>query len=665
MLEHLNEHQREAVTSTEGPLLVLAGAGTGKTRVITYRIAYLLKSGVPAEHILAVTFTNKAAREMRERVLGLLRRKTLRGGPTICTFHRLGVIILRHEAAHAGRRRDFTIYDRSDSVGILRELLGEVVSDGAAPDPELLQGTVSAHKTRRCEGEPDGFFERIVELYEEALRARNAFDLDDLIVWPVKLLRSTPRRAPYHDRYRYILVDEYQDTSHIQYEMLRRLVGPQRNVCVVGDDDQSIYAFRGAQREKILSFRRDFPGARIVKLEQNYRSTNTILAAAHGVIARSASRHEKKLYSRLGHGTPVRCLAFDDQTAEAEGIVDEINDRHIMHGEPLANTAILFRAVHQARPFEERLRLRAIDYTLSGGRSWYDRKEVKDVLAYLRLIGNRRDDGAFLRVVNFPRRGVGAKSLAALTSHARARKIGLSEVIAGVRDVPGLTSAAVRALEELARQLADARHRAETGNVRDAAWQLIQRVRYREAARAIYPDPNTAELRVRAVDVLLASLSAFLRDNPKDGLIDFIERLTLDVEVEVDQDTEARTSGLHLMTIHSAKGLEFENVYLPGFEEGILPHEKSLAEGDQGVEEERRLLYVAMTRAKKALTVTYCGVRNRRQEAVDVTRSRFYADIPQELVSEEEPADLNEPLSQEDGMAYFRRLRELRKQGHQ
>jgi superfamily I DNA/RNA helicase len=658
MANTLNRAQREAVLTTEGPLLVLAGAGTGKTRVITYRIVQLLNNGVPPEAILAVTFTNKAAREMRERVAGLLRRATLRGGPTVCTFHRFGVTVLREHAGRAERRRSFSIYDRTDAVGLLREILRDLASDREAPDPELLHQQVSAHKTRREGGEASALFDRVVTRYEEALRAQNAFDLDDLIVWPVRLLRDKRLRAAYHARYRYVLVDEYQDTSQIQYELLRRIVGPGRNVCVVGDDDQSIYRFRGALREKILSFRRDFPGAKVIALEQNYRSTNRILAAAHGVIARSARRHDKKLFSRLGDGEPVRCVAYEDQTAEAEGTVDEIYDRHAAHGEPLEQAAILFRSVFQARPFEERLRFRGIDYTLSGGRSWYDRKEVKDVLAYLRLVVNARDDGAFLRIVNVPRRGVGPKTVAAVARCARERSAGLSEVIEGGFDSPGLAGAARDALAELASHLAEARRIAAEGRPGEAAWQLIRQVRYREAARALYGDPNTAELRVRAVDILLHSLNAFLKTNPHDGLAAFIERLTL--EVEVDQDQDERRRGLNLMTIHSAKGLEFDTVYIPGFEEGILPHEKSIAEGDEGVEEERRLLYVAMTRARRRLAVSYCLARRRRQETVEVARSRFFHDIPAGLLNEEDPRDLNTPLSPEEGLAYFRRLREVR-----
>ena len=642
--------------------MVLAGAGTGKTRVIAYRIAYLLSKGVAPENILAVTFTNKAAREMLKRVLDLLGVKRLRDGPTVVTFHRLGVLLLREEAERAGRRRNFTIYDRGDSASVVRELLAELSSTQEKPEVEAALDAISAAKTGFVQRLEDPFFERLFDLYEEALLGRNAFDLDDLIRWPVKLLQDRGLRRRWHERFRYVLVDEYQDTNGMQYEFLRHLVGPKRNVCVVGDDDQSIYRFRGAQREKILSFRRDFPGASVVALQQNYRSTNSILQAANAVIARSARRHPKKLYSNLGAGRPVRLITYEDQIAEAEGIVEEIKERHIVDNVPFEHTAVLLRSIHQARPFEERLRIRRVPYTLVGGSSWFDRKEVRDLLAYLRLLVNPRDEDAFLRVVNVPRRGVGPATVARIIKHARSRGASLAEVLENREKISGVQASVQNRLWSFGDVLRESRALAEAGRNVEAARRLIDGVGYREEIQRLYPDPQEAALRMQTVDDLLAALQRFSRSGVKRDLCSFIEDLTL--EITTDRDSETKIRGVALMTIHSAKGLEFEIVYVAGVEEGILPHEKSIAEGDEAIEEERRLLYVAMTRAKRSLTLTLCEKRARRGASCECTPSRFLADIPPRYLSVEEPEDFSAPLSPEERARYIASLRARKKNQH-
>ncbi len=657
--EDLNDAQREAVAATEGPVLVLAGAGTGKTRVITYRVARLLDNGVPPAHVLAVTFTNKAAREMLQRVRALLGRRKLAGGPTVCTFHRLGLTVLREHAECAGRRRAFSIYDQSDCTGVIRDLLSELVAPDGPADPEALQRAVSAHKNAGG-GEPeDAFFARLLECYERDLAARNAFDLDDLIRWPVRLLADKALGRAYHERYRYILVDEYQDTNQMQYELLRLLVGPERHICVVGDDDQSIYRFRGACRDKILNFKRDFPGAKVVKLEENYRSTNAILKAANAVIAQSAKRHAKRLFSRLGEGDRIRCLTYADAAAEAEGIVDEIRERHALGALKLKDAAILLRSIHQARAFEERLRFRDLPYTLSGGKSWFDRKEVRDTIAYLRLLVNRKDDAAFLRVANFPRRGIGEKALGALVRAARERGQGLSEVIENLAEVAGIAAGAKAGLGELAGHLAAARRTLAAGRVFEGAWHCIGAIKYREAAIALYPDRATGELRAKAVDAVLFALKDLVRKDPRADLAEFLRRMSLDNDA--DRDEEERREGINLMTLHSAKGLEFDTVYIPGLEEGILPHEKSIAEGDdEAIEEERRLLYVGMTRARRSLAFSFCDSRTRWGDAADAERSRFFADIPPDLLAVGDPMELDRTLAPDEGLEYFRKLRTAR-----
>lgn len=655
--EDLNDAQREAVAATEGPVLVLAGAGTGKTRVITHRVARLIGNGAAPADVLAVTFTNKAAREMLQRVRAMLGGKKPAGGPTVCTFHRLGLTILREHAERAGRRPGFSIYDQSDSTGVIRDLLAELVAPDGPADPEALQRAVSAHKNAGSAAEPeDAFFARLLERYERDLAARNAFDLDDLIRWPVRLLADKALRRAYHERYRYLLVDEYQDTNQMQYELLRLLVGPARHICVVGDDDQSIYRFRGACRDKILNFKRDFPGAKVVKLEENYRSTNAILRAANAVIAQSAKRHAKRLFSRLGDGAKIRCLEYADAAAEAEGIVDELRERRALGALKLSDAAVLLRSIHQARTFEERLRFRDLPYTLSGGKSWFDRKEVRDTVAYLRLLVNRRDDAAFLRIANFPRRGIGEKALGALVRAARERGQGLSEVIESLADVPGIAAGAKAALAELAGHLAAARRALAAGRVFEGAWQCIGAIKYREAAIALYPDRATGELRAKAVDAVLFALKDFVRKEPRGDMAEFLRRMSLDNDAE--RGEEERREGLNLMTLHSAKGLEFDTVYIPGLEEGILPHEKSIAEDDdEAIEEERRLLYVGMTRARRSLTFSFCASRTRWGDAADAERSRFFADIPPDLLAVGDPMELDRTLAPAEGLEYFRKLR--------
>ncbi len=664
LLSTLNRAQREAVTTTEGPVLVLAGAGTGKTRVITSRIAHLIQKGVDPRKILAVTFTNKAAREMQERVTAITGTRKTRKKPHISTFHKLGLTILQKETAHTNRTNPFTICDQADAVGILREILHEIVLPEGTPDPELYQQMISAHKSRFIRQDADdSLFSTVFSRYETMLAARNAYDLDDLIGKPIQLLGQESIRKKYHKRFQYILVDEYQDTNQIQYDLLQLLVGPKKNLCVVGDDDQSIYRFRGAQREKILRFRRDYPKARAVKLEENYRSTNRILNAANSIIQRSAKRHKKKLFSRLGDGEKIRFFEFEDNYAEADAIVDEIKDHALFRKRDPNSTAILLRSIFQARVFEEKLRLRDVPYTLVGGRSWYDRKEIKDALAYLKLLVNEKDEGAFRRIVNFPRRGVGPKNLEALIATSKQKKVNLSLIIEHAEEIEGLTGQAARSLAMFSSHLNAAQQTLRHGKTSSAAWQLLESVKIRNAIKDSYKDAETGEMRARSIDALLASLSHHLKENPGEGIADYISRFAL--ESQLDKEKEKTGNGATLITVHSAKGLEFDNVYIPGFEEGILPHEKSIEEGDEAIEEERRLVYVGMTRAKKHLTLSFCTSRRKYQEDKAMQRSRFFSEIPEELLTEEDPHQYDRPLSQEEGRQYLSKLLQERREKQQ
>ncbi|MBI4605782.1 MAG: UvrD-helicase domain-containing protein [Planctomycetes bacterium] len=654
-LSALNPAQREAVTCTEGPLLVLAGAGTGKTRVITYRIANLLRRGVAPASVLAVTFTNKAAREMRERVAALVGSRPL--GMTISTFHSLGVRILRAEAERAGYRHGFNICDENDQVSLLRTVLREIRGAVAGLDPRAVLAAISRAKNRFdlpadvLEAASDDWEHLVAagyERYQTSLRDMNCVDFDDLILLPVLCLRkdeATSRR--YRTRFRHILVDEYQDTNGAQYQFLRCLVGPERNICVVGDDDQSIYGFRGAEVDKILGFERDFPGARIVKLEENYRSTASILDLANAVIAGNPSRHHKVLRSTLGRGEKVRCVAVPDEHAEVEYVLRDVTRLLDSSRVSPRSIAILLRAAAQARPFEEKLRLRRIPYTLIGGQSYFDRKEVRDVLAYWKVAANPTEDISFLRIINVPKRGIGSTAIRKLDDLAREAKVPLLEAVGlaagGAGDFPPALRAAAGHIRDLFER---ARERLAAGKPARMARALIDEACYREAVDLLYPDPLTRDGRWRTVEDLVASVERWAEENRGGDLVEFLEALALDEMPREDREdgkaNDAERRGVLLMTLHSAKGLEFPHVFLVGVEEGTLPHKKAAEDGDAAIEEERRLLYVGITRARESLTITHAAARTLYGEARPRQLSRFVQEVArQDLLLEEafRPAD--------------------------
>jgi ATP-dependent DNA helicase Rep/DNA helicase-2/ATP-dependent DNA helicase PcrA len=627
----LNRAQAEAVSATEGPVLVLAGAGTGKTRVITYRIARLLEKGVPPDSILAVTFTNKAAREMRERVGEILGRRPK--GLTLSTFHALGARILRAEAGEIGYRSDFSIYDASDQLSVVRSVLGEIRPAALMGPPSVL-AAISRAKNRFASPEDlagtaaddeEHLVAAAYARYQAALRSMSCVDFDDLIYLPVGLLESRPDIAGrYRVRFRYILVDEYQDTNGAQYRFLRSIVGPSRNLCVVGDDDQSIYAFRGADVAKILGFERDFPGARVVKLEENYRSTGSILDLANAVIAASPRRHEKRLRSKLGPGDPVRWVVAPDQDREVDFIVGEVKELIRSHAASPGSIAILIRAVHQARPFEEKLRLRGVPYTLVGGQSYFDRKEIRDVLAYWMAAANPLDEMSLLRIINVPARGFGPAAIEKLRELARSRRTALGDALeAASSPESGLPEPARRAAGRLAALFAEARERLRSRDFAGFARGVLEDAGYEDAVKALYPDPLEARSRWKAVEELLASVAAWQAEHPGRAFADFLEAVALDDDTR--RDDERKPRGLLLMTLHGAKGLEFPHVFLAGVEEDILPHRRAIEEGDHAIEEERRLFYVGITRARRTLTLTQAFSRRTHGKEHLTLPSRFLA----------------------------------------
>jgi len=631
-LEQLNPAQREAVTTTEGPLLVLAGAGTGKTRVITERIAHLMSRRVPARAILAVTFTNKAAQEMRERVgraVGSKRAKDL----TVGTFHAFCARLLRERGAAIGVPKDFAICDASDQMAAVKGVLRELHVPEASLSPASLQARISLHKNRLAaaaqvlEGAADDDEEllgRAWQRYEEHLRRSRRLDFDDLLVRAVELVGVPEVRTALGERFRYVLVDEFQDTNAPQYEVVRAIAKEHRNLCVVGDDDQSIYGWRGADVSKILGFARDFPGAKVVRLETNYRSTQAILDAANKLIVHNPKRHEKVLRSAQGEGERVRAYRLEDETAEADYIVLEMQELVRRTSAQWRDFAILFRTQTQPRAFEVQLRARGVPYVLVGGMSFFDRKEVRDVLAYLKLLANPGDESSFLRILNCPPRGIGKGSIERALAAATERGVSVVDVFARPQEVAGLSSSAVAGVDGLRGVLASLGAKDPGKALVRRIEELLEAVGYRGEIDRCYPDPKQREDRWAAVLEVLDFAQNFVARTAQPTLAGFLEELALTAD-DRRSEGESTRDAVTLMTLHSAKGLEFPRVYLVGFEEGLLPHARSVH--DDVVEEERRLAYVGITRARRVLTITYCERRARHGRAAPCHPSRFLFEI--------------------------------------
>jgi len=634
LLEGLNPPQREAVTHGEGPLLVLAGAGSGKTRVLTHRIAYLIHSGKarPGE-ILAITFTNKAAQEMRERVELLLGHSTR--AMWVMTFHSACARILRAEAPRLGYTRNFTIYDQADARRLTKRCLDEVGADTKRFTPAAVHHQISAAKNQLKDAaayrqQVGSFFEQTVadvyELYERDLHRMNAMDFDDLLCRVVNVLELFPEvRARYQATFRWVLVDEYQDTNHAQYRLLQLIAGEHGNLMVVGDDAQSIYGFRGADIRNLLDFNDDFPDARTVKLEQNYRSTQTILSAANGLIRHNREQLLKELWTEVGEGDPVVIRELDDEHAEARYVVGEI-ERLIDEGVSRSEIAILYRTNAQSRVLEDTLVRREIGYQVIGGTKFYERAEVKDAIAYLTVLGNGQDVVSFTRIVNSPKRGIGQTSLSRVIAHADTMDIPVWDAAADAAGVPGLGAAAIRALDRFMDTMGTLRARAQEGvPVGDLLEALLHEVGYLDALEA----ERTIEAQGRTEN--LQELVEVAREYDATAEEPSLEAFLQQISLVADADTRRDDEGLvTLMTLHNAKGLEYPIVFIIGCEEGIFPHSRSVDEGS--LEEERRLAYVGITRAMRALTLTHARRRAVFGAASFGMPSRFLAEIPPDLV---------------------------------
>lgn len=663
-LSVLNEAQHRAVVAGDGPLLVLAGAGSGKTRVITYRMAHLIKNGMSGDRIVGITFTNKAAKEMKERLLRMY--PDLDPVPWLSTFHSLGFRILRIEHETLGYRANFPIYDASDSRGILTEEMRSIVGVGEAEkNLEQAAREISRWKARFVspvdaleEADDDVTYirARVYTRYQERLQSLNAVDFDDLIYLPVRLIREHDEvRERWTNRFDCVLVDEYQDSNTAQYHFSRLLAGEAENLTVVGDDDQSIYAFRGAEVEKILSFKKDFPRADVITLEANYRSVRSILEAANAVISNNNKRHPKSMISMREEGRPIHYLSFENEALEAEDVVARIRNAKI-RGIPYSDQAILLRSSIQARPFEEKLRFFQIPYTVIGGRSFFDRREVRDVLAYLKLLVTPHDDIAALRILNTPKRGWGTGSREKLDTFARGNRVSIVDSLKRLDEIPGISSTARQGADNLVDAMESATDRVELDGI-GALRGLLEEVGYDQAMREMSSDAHDYEARNRSVEFVLEIVGRHQERKGPGKLHEFLNGLTLDSRK--DDGTGEEEDTLSMITFHGSKGLEFKRVTLVGIDDDLIPHKKSVQEGgEMAIDEERRLFYVAMTRAMDELLMTRSVSRRRFGKEVDTLESRFVTEIPEELVVRKDVARQDdEPVSEEQYQDFMAQLR--------
>ena len=653
----LNPQQLEAAQTMEGPLLILAGAGCGKTRVIAYRIACMLGRGIPQSSILAVTFTNKAAREMAQRVRTLCRKKL--PSLTASTFHAFGVKVLRDCGELLGYKDSFSIYDQADQQALIKEVGRELGISRDSLDPFRLAQFFSALKSGRAAWtEENSSFRPLFDEYQHHLRLFNAVDFEDLILLPLQIFETQPQVLEgYSKRYRYFLVDEFQDTSAQQYQLVRLLAEESRNLCVVGDDDQSIYSWRGANFENILWFERDFPERKEVKLEQNYRSTGRILQAANSLIACNRNRKEKRLWTGLEEGERIQLFLPEDEGEEADLIAETIHSLSLKQRLPLARIGVLVRTNSLTRAIEEAFRKQALPYRVSGGMSFYQRQEVKDIVGYLRVLANPDDDVSLLRILNTPRRGLGRKVLEQVVETSSRLSCSLYSGMAALRQAADsvLSSKQHPALEEFLALIEGYRRRMLSGKKMAASLRsLIEEIDYWSYLVQEHQRQEIARWRYDNVEGLIDSLAAYEEDadNLELSLFGYLNRISL-LAREDGQEQEPEDK-VNLMTIHAAKGLEFEAVFVAGAEVNLIPHARSISEGDSNLEEERRLFYVAITRAKKRLFLSAARRRRKRGEVQETAPSPFIAEIPAELLEVHRP---EEAVAREEALRLLERLK--------
>jgi len=667
----LNPQQRQAAETIKGPILILAGAGTGKTRVITFRIAHMVEKGIAPGNILAVTFTNKAAREMKERVSKLLPRpprseeeKPQR--PTICTFHSLCVRILREHIEKLGYKRNFVIYDESEQLGAVKKIMSQISAKGEKTDPAAILAMLSKYKNggagANAFADPSvaALAEHVRKKYESALRACNAVDFDDLILLTLRLFQEHPEALEScRSKYRYVMVDEYQDTNASQFQLVHLLTKDHRNFCVVGDDDQSIYGWRGAEISNLLDMEKHYPEVKVIKLEQNYRSTTTILQAANGVIKNNLRRRGKQLWSQKGLGKKILLHAFQDDEEEARTLVEQIEYARMTERSPWSEHAILFRTNQQSRAIETALRKAGVRYHLIGGQSYFDRREIKDFLAYIKMFINPNDDVSLLRIANVPTRGLSDVTMERLLSASQERQCSVYSAMCNPMVTTSLQPRTRQAVEAFVELIRKTREPVESGQPLSLAmWAegFLTQTGYIEDLRRSEKEPEAGENRVRNLKDLAATLDdgQAVSQEPSRRLDTFLEELTLDSDRE--QDKEPQGDVVTLITMHSCKGLEFPHVYIVGLEQGLLPHSRSKAEGT--LDEERRLFYVAITRAMKTLTISHCGGRRKYGQLLPCHPSSFLKELPEDLV-EHADEKAKQPVTVDSGKSKFDALRAM------
>lgn len=672
-MNKLNPRQQEAVKYISSPLLVLAGAGSGKTSVITQKISYLINEcGYPAHRIAAVTFTNKAAREMKERVSRLAQKGSggnkIRG-LTISTFHHLGLTIIRKEHKKLGFKSGFSIFDSQDSMGLLKSLM-QKEADLTDDQLKRVQSTVSNWKNQLILPEQanhsagdaeEAFAARVYTQYQRHLTAFNAVDFDDLILLPVTLFqRDREVLERWQNRIHYLLVDEYQDTNIGQYLLVKLLLGNRPGLTVVGDDDQSIYSWRGARPENMVQLEKDYPNLKLIKLEQNYRSNNNILNAANTLIANNPHIYEKKLWSQLGFGDPIRVIVTPNQDAEVERIATEILSQCINQRLHFKDFAVLYRGNHQAKALEIQLQAHQIPYQITGGTSFFSRTEIKDVMAYLRLLVNPQDDNAFLRAINTPRRKIGPSILEGLANYATDRGISLLAASGEIGLGQFLAANKIERLQKFSLWLTEISEKSQRGDSIAAIREMISDMDYEGWLHQNSNSQIAAERAIANVEILIDSLQKSLtRAEEEDGDVDIetaINKLILRDMLE-RQEEEDINNQVQLMTLHAAKGLEFPYVFVMGMEEELLPHRNSIENGD--IEEERRLAYVGITRAQNGLIFTLAKKRKQFGETVSTTSSRFLDELPQEQLVWEGRGDSTPEQKHEKGSAALAGLKDL------
>jgi DNA helicase II / ATP-dependent DNA helicase PcrA len=667
-LSTLNPQQRQAVETIRGPVLILAGAGTGKTRVITFRIAHMVERGVSPGHILGVTFTNKAAKEMQERVTKLLPKPPKVEGkkperPTICTFHSLCVRILRQHIEKLGYKRNFVIYDETEQLAAVKKILSAISFQGEKVDPGAVLSMMSKFKNGglRATAFEDvnvrALAQHVMRRYESALHACNAVDFDDLILLTLRLFKEHPEAlAACREHYQYVMVDEYQDTNGSQFELVHSLTKEHRNFCVVGDDDQSIYGWRGAEIKNLLNLEQHFPEVKVVKLEQNYRSTSTILSAANAIIKNNAMRRGKSLWSAKGMGSKIQLQTYETDEVEAREVVAQIQVKRMAQQIPWKDCAILFRTNLQSRPLETALRSVGVRYHLIGGQSFFDRREIKDFLAYVKTFVNPHDDINLLRIANVPARGLSDVTMERLLGASHERKCSVFNVMKNPLVTTEFQAKTRASIEEFV-EMVERRHQQlvqpEAGFMLQAwAENFLTETGYYAEWKRLEKDPLNAEARVRNLRELIATMDG-VGNAPAERLEHFLEHITLDNDRE-DKD-EDKGDVVTLITMHSCKGLEYPHVFIVGLEDGLLPHSRSKEEGT--LDEERRLFYVAVTRAMQTLVISHCLGRKKYGQMLPCHPSPFLKELPEELL-ERSDAKSKTPVTQESGKNLFAAMRQ-------